>query len=144
MGYRYISIVKIILCALVGLGCIRDQEYILPHVSVDETLWLNNPSNIDLQIIGGIKTIDAGIKGIIIYRSSKDVFFAYEQSCPHIYPKRCSKMIINQDSFIAKCDCDNSTFWLLTGEPLTGNPTVGLKKYEVSYNSQYQTLHIYN
>ena len=71
-----------------------DPNNILPNVPVNETIFLNNPQFIDLQVVGGWAYSQGGIKGIIIYHSSINNYVAFERSCPHLTPSLCSQMSV--------------------------------------------------
>ena len=121
-------------------GCSNDNIQ-LPDVFVDQYVYLNNPSNINLQSPGGWAYENGGIKGIIIYRISMDEFKAYERSCPHIAPNLCSVLHVEK-GITVNCECDNKTFLLATGEPLDG-ASHGLKEYR-AYLINESTLRIVN
>ena len=112
----------------------------LPDVAVDEWVYLDIPSNINLQSPGGWVYINGGIRGIIVYNVNGSKFKAYERSCPHLSPNACTTSNVEND-IIVICPCDQSRFLLATGEPLDGAPNA-LKEYTVFvYDSE---LHIVN
>ncbi len=134
----------IIILIFTYLACKKNTRKNLPYVSIRQTIWLNNPENINLQRIGGIKIISGGLNGIIIYRLSKDIFLVYENTCPHSdYKSKCAKLITDSSSIIT-CPCDNSKFSLVDGSSLSKITDIPLKKYNVVYNNQNQTLTIIN
>lgn len=131
-----------ILLSFISLvSCTKSNDF-LPDIAVDKWLYINNPSNINLQSPGGWIYTTGGIKGLIIYRYSQTEFHAYERSCPHISPSDCSVAEVKQDIFV-ECPCDGAKFLLISGEPSTISP-YPLKQYRVSYNQYDESLHITN
>jgi nitrite reductase/ring-hydroxylating ferredoxin subunit len=124
-----------------GLISCTTDNVLLPDILVDEYVYLNNPSNINLQAPGGWAYVSGGIKGIIVYRVSIDQFKAYERSCPHISPNMCSVLYVEK-GITVECECDKKTFLLATGEPLDG-ASHGLKEYR-AYLIDDGTLRIVN
>lgn len=108
-----------------------DDYDILPKISVNETIFLNNPEFIDLQVVGGWAYAQGGISGIIIYHSGINNYIAFERSAPHLSPKSCSKMTV-KNSIIMFCSCDNSEFNILNGAPLTDGVKYSARQYRVA------------
>jgi len=107
-----------------------DDNSLLPNVPVNETIFLNNPEFINLQVVGGWAYASGGIKGIIIYHIGINNYIAWERSAPHLTPKTCSKMIV-KNSIIMFCSCDNSEFNILNGAPLTDGVNFPARQYRV-------------
>lgn len=108
-----------------------DPNNILPNVPVNETIFLNNPQFINLQVVGGWSYSQGGIKGIIIYHSSINNYVAFERACPHLTPSSCSQMSV-ENSIKMVCPCDDSEFNLLNGAPLTDGVKFPARQYRVS------------
>ncbi len=109
-----------------------DNNSNLPDVAVNITVYLNNPTNNNLLFVGGAVEINGGIKGIVVYRSSNDQFFAYDLACPHKAVNECDKMTV--DGLFMICPCDNSKFALaLGGAPQSDTPHAA-KQYRVVKN----------
>lgn len=107
-----------------------DANQFLPNVPVNQTIFLNNPEFIDLQVVGGWAYAQGGISGIIIYHSGIDSFLAYERSAPHLSPVSCSRMNVENSLFMV-CPCDDAEFNLLNGAPLTEGVNFPAKQYRV-------------
>ncbi len=123
-------IIVFLFIGLFSCGTSDDGNPILPNVPVNETVFLNLPSNIDLLAIGGWVIIPGGIKGIVVYHASIDNYLAYDLACPHMSPSDCSAMIV-EDGLNMECTCDNSKFALaLGGAPQSGTPFAA-KQYRV-------------
>jgi nitrite reductase/ring-hydroxylating ferredoxin subunit len=107
-----------------------EYDQILPNVPVEETVFLNNPEFINLQIVGGWAYSKGGISGIIVYHSGINNYVAFDRAAPHIQPKTCSKMYVKDGLFMV-CPCDESQFSILNGAPLTEGIRYAAKQYRV-------------
>ena len=108
----------------------NDFNDLLPVVPVNQTVFLNNPEFIDLQVVGGWAYSQGGISGIVIYHYGTDTFLAYERSAPHLRPQACSKMTVN-NGLTMVCPCDDSRFNILNGAPLTDGVKYAARQYRV-------------
>ncbi len=104
---------------------------ILPNIPVNETIFLNNPQFINLQVVGGWAYSQGGIKGILIYHSSINNYVAFDRACPHLTPQSCSQMNV-ENSIVMVCSCDGSEFSILDGSPLSDGVRYPAKQYRVS------------
>ncbi|VAV84522.1 hypothetical protein MNBD_BACTEROID02-1050 [hydrothermal vent metagenome] len=118
-----------------------DPNNILPNIPVNQTVFLNNPEFIDLQVVGGWAYAQGGISGMIIYHYSINGYIAFDRAAPHISPKSCSQMIV-KNSIKMFTPCDESEFNLLNGAPLTDGVNYPAKQYRVVVNGN--TLQITN
>ncbi|MEN8124909.1 MAG: hypothetical protein ABFR32_07220 [Bacteroidota bacterium] len=105
-----------------------DDQSLLPNVPVNETVFLNNPEYINLQVVGGWAYAQGGISGIIIYHMSTNNYIAFERSAPHFTPQACSKMVV-KNSMIMVCSCDDSEFNIINGAPLTDGVKFAARQY---------------
>lgn len=105
-----------------------DDNNILPNIPVNETIFLNNPEFIDLQVVGGWAYTQGGISGIIVYHSGINNYIAFERSAPHLTPKSCSRMKV-KNSIIMLCSCDDSEFNILNGAPLSDGVSYPARQY---------------
>ena len=127
----------ILLCVTICFFSCSDDNGnndVLPSVNINETINLDLPQYIELQVPGswayapgGIK----GIKGLIIYNINGTQYKAYERSCPHLSPSSCSQMVI-ENSIKMVCPCDNSKFNILNGSPLTDRINNAAREYLVT------------
>lgn len=115
---------------------------LLPDIGVNQTVFLNNPEFIDLQVVGGWAYSPGGISGIIIYHSGISTYLAFERSAPHLSPQACSKMIVT-NGITMECSCDDSVFNILNGAPLTDGIKYSARQYRV-LNTGPNTLQITN
>ena len=107
-----------------------DSNQFLPNVPVNQTIFLNNPEFIDLQVVGGWAYSQGGISGIIIYHSGINNYLAFERSAPHLRPQSCSRMNVENSLFMV-CPCDDAEFNLLNGAPLTEGINFPARQYRV-------------
>jgi len=103
----------------------------LPNLPVNETIFLNNPEFINLQTVGGWAYANGGIKGLIIYHENGSLYKAYDRACPHISPNNCSTMIV-ENSIKMICPCDDASFNILNGAPLTSGISFSAREYKVT------------
>lgn len=103
------------------------------NIIVDETINLNLPEFIDLQVPGGWAYANGGVKGIIVYNQGTQ-FKAFDRLCPEQNPSSsCSQMIVD-DNLRMVCPCDDSEFNILNGAPLTEGIGCFANEYLVQKN----------
>ena len=110
-----------------------DNQGILPNVPVNETVYLNLPENTDLLVPGGWVYHKGGISGLIIYHVSQNNYLAYERAAPHLEPQACSRMFVENGTYMV-CPCDESKFSILNGGPLTDGIKYAARQYRVIVN----------
>ncbi len=115
---------------------------LLPEIGVNQTIFLNNPEFIDLQVVGGWAYASGGITGIIIYHYGINNYLAFERSAPHLSPQACSIMVVT-NGLTMECACDDSIFNILNGAPLSDGVNYSARQYRV-LNTGPSTLQITN
>ncbi len=133
---QHLSMKKVIfafITILVFSNCSSDFQNndILPYVQVNETIDLNLPEFVDLNVPGNWAYGRGGLKGIIIYRLNNTSFKAFERAAPHIQLSACSQMVV-ENSLIMKCPCDDSEFQIINGAPRTSGITYSAREYLVT------------
>ncbi len=113
---------KILLLSLFAIfyGCSNNpvENVCFGNFTVSETINLDLPEFIDLQVPGGWAYANGGIKGIIVYNQGTQ-FKAFDRLCPEQNPSSsCSQMIVDNNLRMV-CPCDDSEFNILNGAPLT-------------------------
>ncbi len=127
------SFIVIIFISLFGCGSSDDGNPLLPNVTVNETVFLNNPSSQPLLVPGGYIFIQGGISGIVVYNLNNTQYFAYDRACPHVSPSNCQPMVVN-DGLTMECPCDGAQFALaLGGQPQSGTSQAA-RQYRVVKN----------
>ena len=105
----------------------------VPDVIVREEVNLNSILAQPLKIRDGNSIyISGGIKGIIVYRKTQDIFLAYERQSPYKMEDTCGIINVPSSQFYMEDTCHGCTFsW--EGRPLSGPCRDVLKSYSVSY-----------
>ena len=136
--------VAIAMLATIGLltaTCKKDDNPDVAQNYVDYTLYLSEPSNIALNAVGGWQYVNAGTKGIIVYRRSQNEFTALERNCTYDPNASCS--IVEVVSGITSVDsCCTSKFSIYDGSVLNGPATQPLYQYNTFFDGN--ALRIYN
>ena len=122
----------IIVCVIFGCqGDIVEQNPYLNNLpSFEFELNLDLPLYDNLRFAGGTLTLSQlGLKGVHLYNLDGSQILVWEASCPNQRPSDCSKTIVN--GIEAVCDCDDSIYSLVTGQPLSKGVEYGLVNYGV-------------
>ena len=101
----------------------------IPFVFVDETINLNNFEFLPLKTLGGFVTINAGVRGIIIYRESNSVYRAFEKNCSYEPQNECADVEVDQSGLFLIDPCCTSKFDF-QGFPTEGPATRPLLEYD--------------
>ena len=101
-----------------------------PFISVNETVNLDLPQFIDLQIPGGWAYTTGGYQGLIVYNLNGVQFKAYDRLCPGENISSCSQMSVDTNLRIL-CQCNDNEFNILNGAPLTEGVECFAKEYLV-------------
>jgi nitrite reductase/ring-hydroxylating ferredoxin subunit len=123
---------------MVASGCGENNQRNFPNISFEEYIYLNNPSNLPLQNVGGAVTHPGGYKGLIIYRryfNNNNDFAAYDRGCPTHYQDNCGQLILSNDGSFAECPCEGEKYLLFDGSPST-DATISLVPYQANLNGQ--------
>ena len=113
------------------LGCTSNgvENDCFPFITVNESVNLDLPQFIDLQVPGGWAYTSGGLQGLIIYNSGLQ-FKAFDRLCPGQTISSCSQMIVDSNLRIL-CQCDDSEFNILNGAPLTEGTSCFANEYLV-------------
>jgi len=141
---RLVKLQLFFLLLLVSLACKKTKNHPIPSIPFDITIDMTLPSYSDLNAVGGWVYVNGGIKGIIVYRQSYDVFVAFERQSPEDPENTCASGIApNADNFLQLDDpCSNAQFSLYDGSPISGSEW-GLRKYQTLWDGS-NLLRIYN
>lgn len=142
-----ITLISLALLLLSGVGCKKQQNfYDIPNVAISEFIYLSNPTNFDLQVLGGWVYRQAGYRGLIIYRRYMNFddndFVAYERACPLHYASDCGIMTV-EDGLTIVCGCDGKEYSLFDGSPFVDNPSPSVKFYRTTFDG-INTIHVTN
>lgn len=151
---RYSKLRLFLLFSLLGclsIMCNRKND-VIPDVTVDFMLDINDPEFVELNAIGGAVTVSSSTNnwgryaagyagnGIIISRGV-DEFYAYDRTCPHDYALDGSSIRIDIDpTGFAKAVCPKckTTYELISyGTPASGVGRYPLKNYRTTFDGRY-------
>lgn len=130
-----------ILFVLFSISCGKNRSTI-PNVLVDITVNVNNPSYMNLTVVGGYMYFSGGSRGIIAFRKSTDEFNAFDRHCPYQAEETCGILSIQSDNVTMKCACCASVYSLYDGALISGPASQPLKRYTTTFDGS--TLRIYN
>jgi hypothetical protein len=132
------------LSLLFVLSCKKDKDHPVPSIAFDFNIDLTLPSYQDLNGVGGWAFVNGGIKGIVVYRQSYDVFVAWERMSPQDPENSCpTGLTPDSTNFLVLNDvCSGAKFSMYDGSPISGS-TWGLRKYQTLWNGS-NLLRIYN
>ena len=69
---KFSTIIRFVLFVFIcTASCKKDNDGNVPITGVDILIYVNNPSYINLNAVGGWVYITGGVRGIIVYRKSK-------------------------------------------------------------------------
>lgn len=120
-----------------------------PDLSDDEIPWqpfdviqlnLNLPEYVALKTDGGTKTIDGGVRGIILYHQSGNSYTAYEANCSYQPNSACATVEVHVSTLYMFCACCSSNFDLVTGYPTGGPAWRPLRRYYTSVSGSTLTI----
>ena len=151
MAFSKIKLFFIFCMTATLTGSCNKKNDVIPDVTVDFFLDINDPRFVDLGAIGGCVTVNSSTNndryasgyagsGIIVSRGV-DEFFAYDRTCPYDFTLDGSVVQINIDpTGFAKAVCPKckSTFELISyGTPASGVSQYPLKNYRTSFDGRY-------
>jgi len=100
----------------------------IPFVYVEEIINLNNFEYNKLNLVGGFVYIEAGVRGIIIYRQSVDRYLAFERNCTYRPNDECALVEVDESTLYMIDPCCSSTFDF-DGYPTGGPAEFPLRQY---------------
>ncbi|MBR62775.1 MAG: hypothetical protein CMC60_01705, partial [Flavobacteriaceae bacterium] len=117
----------IFVCLL--FGCeddpVKQNPYLNNLPTFEFELNLDLPLYDNLRFSGGTLSLSQlGLKGVHLYNLDGSQILAWESSCPNQRPSDCSDTIVN--GIEAVCNCDDSIYSLVTGQPLSEGVEYGL------------------
>ncbi len=134
----------LLILILAGVSCKKNRTHPVPSIAFDFSIDMTLPSYQDLNSVGGWAYVAGGIKGIIVYRQSTDVFVAWERMSPEDPDNVCATGLTPDSvNFLQLYDpCSSARFSMYDGSPLA-NSNWGLRKYQALWNGS-NLLRIYN
>jgi len=129
----------IILFLIVAPGCNRDNQPVIPYAYVNLQLY---PNSLDYINIMGYKYVNAGYRGIVVFRISQNEFMVYERCCPFDPDKTGAKITVDASNITCIDSVCMSKFILTDGTPYGGPSPYSLMQYRWNYDGDI--LSIYN
>lgn len=130
---------------LVVCSCKKDKDRITGGYT-NIYIYTSDPTFTPLNAVGGWTyypaVADAGLKGLIIYRSSQESFFAYDRACTYDTQASCALVEMESSGITAIDSCCNSRFGITDGSVLNGPATQPLIQYRTTFDGS--ALHIFN
>lgn len=114
----------------------------VPNVSVDFTIWPNDPNYYELIHYGGYVYVTGGVDGIIIYRLDEMTFKAYDRACPYDWETSNNLLWVDDDRLTIYHEDCGSRFNIIDGTVVEGPARTPLKYYRTRYDGA--KLRIYN
>lgn len=136
MGNKLAILIAIFLLA----GC-KENNSVVPLVSVDFSVNINNASYFELTNITGWVYVTGGSRGIIIYRNNIDQFTALDRHAPYNAEEGC-RVFVLEDEITLKDECSESSWLILDGSLISGPAEQPLKQYSTQFNGSI--LRVYN
>lgn len=134
---RRLSLYLTIVFVSVASSCEKNNQRDFPIISFDEVIFLNNPSNIELQSPGGAVFANGGFRGLIVFRrfANNDIndFAAFDRACPEHYDEDCSRLELSDDRVFAECPCHGEKYLLFDGSP-GENATISMVEYRCTFD----------
>jgi hypothetical protein len=132
-------LIALILLFLVFPGCKKDNQPLIPYVYVNLQLY---PNSLDYIPVGGYLYVNAGYRGIVVYRMLPEQFAVYERCCPYDPENTGAKISVDAGGSTCIDSVCMSKFILYDGSPYGGPSPYSLMQYRYSYDGE--TLLIYN
>lgn len=123
-------------------SCKKDNDNYVPSTPVDIYLYANNPSFINVSVVGGWVYITGGVRGIILYRKSNTEFAAYDRNCTYQSSEACATVVVDNTNIVATDTCCHSRFSIYDGSVFQGPASLPLKAYNTTFDGS--VVHIYN
>jgi hypothetical protein len=121
--------IAILAMVLVALGCKPERDAEVPFLPFEDIyVNLSLPEFYVLQSPGSYKYIDGGVRGIILYRKSAELFYAFERNCTFTPNEACSTVEVEVTGIQMSDPCCGSAF-NFEGLPVNGPASRELRQY---------------
>jgi hypothetical protein len=146
MKMRLITILLLSIL-IISSACNQDDNQFeqIPRVPTDVQINLNLPEFSPLNNPGSWVYTIGGSKGIVIYRIGPDDFGVFDRHCPYQVPNGCV-VHVDPETNITAADtaCCGSVYNLFDGSPVSGPAVRPLEPFQYTFNSNANTLRIFN
>ena len=119
----------------------KEQDVPIPYVPINERISIYDPLYKNLQNVGGWAYLNAGSRGVILYRESIDNVNAFERHCTYDPIEVCSTVDMEQGLLQANDnDCCGSIFGIATRTVNNGPAIRFLLEYDCDFDGTYVTV----
>lgn len=122
------TIYLIMLCVF---SCNDYVDSPLPYVPVNIRINLHDIRHQNLQYDGGFLYLKGGIRGIIVYRKMKGMYYAFERNCTFQPKSSCAQVSVDPSTFFMVDSCCGSQFDF-EGNVLSGVASLPLQRYRAT------------
>lgn len=116
-------------------------EVPIPYVPVNIEIDINNPQFSTLNTNNYAYLNSEGVRGIIIYKKSRNQYIAFERNCSYTPNQACATVDVHSSGLYMIDTCCSSIFDF-NGDPIGGPAISPLLRYNTSLNGNF--LRIYN
>lgn len=121
-------------------ACKKDNNNTVNGGYVNITINLNDPTAFQLNAVGGwiyISGVDAGLKGLIVYRRSLDEYAAYDRACTYDPNASCALVKVESSGVTAIDSCCGSKYEIYYGSVTHGPASQPLIQYKITRDGNY-------
>jgi len=139
MNYKVFSLLIKSLFLIIIVSCSKDQkeqDIPIPYVPVNERININDPLYNNLTNVGGWAYLNAGSKGIILYRESTEKISAFERHCTYDPSEVCSQVDMIGGGLLQANDndCCGSVFGINSRSIIKGPASRPLIEYSAQFD----------
>ena len=138
MNTRLLISIFTLLASLLVFGACNKKNttnnHPVPYVAVALSVYPGDPSNFDLQAIGGWKYIDGGLNGLVVYRKSEQEFIVLERTSSYLPNDKLAKVYVQSDNFTLRDTISDSQWRIFDGEVTKAPATWPLRQYGANYD----------
>ena len=133
----------LLLSLCITSSCKKDKNSTLSGGYVDAYIYMNDPSAIALNAVGGWLYYSGGLKGIIVYRRTQDEFLAYDRACTYDTNASCALVEVEANGTFGVDSCCGSRYNIYNSGIVEHGPaTQALIMYHTSFDGS--VVHVYN
>ena len=137
MSSRFlVCVFGLVLLMFPGCGDDVAVEELPPAAFNDIFIDLSLPQYQRLSQDRGFEYVNAGLRGIIVYRENASTFHAIERNCTYLPFEAGSTVDIDNSGLQLRDPSCGSVFTLPGGIPVNGPAAVPLRKYQVSFDGR--------
>lgn len=115
-----------------------DPIPIIPFADI--VIDVSFPQYVNLRSAGGYITVNGGVRGIIVYRSTGTSFLAYERNCSYHPNEACATVNVHSSGLYMTDPCCNSNFSFQDGSPTGGQAWQPLRRYRTQFVGSTLTI----